>query len=279
MTKTFCVSALVLVSLLAAPLASTATAQQAKGLTQELVAVQVRPGVTVSYLGLVAPAKPSAAVVLLAGGQGLLSLGQAGSIGTDLRRNFLIRSRELFALQGFYVAALDAASDLDEGMNGAYRLSLRHARELGHVIAHLKGRLGVPVWLVGTSSSTLSVASAGARLPAASLPRPDGIVMTSSMTELTPYCLKSVYDAPLSAIRGPVLVVSHRDDGCACTPGSAAAGSRLLAALTSASAKEHKVFNGGLPPVSGPCAARAPHGFFGIEDRVVKWIADWIRAR
>jgi hypothetical protein len=52
----------------------------------------------------------------------------------------------------------------------------------------------------------------------------------------------------------------------------------FLAALTNASPKEHKVFTGGLAPVSGPCQARAPHGFYGIEERVVKSIADWIKA-
>ena len=278
MTKTFFLAAFVHISLLTPPFASAGAAQQATGLKRELVAVQVRPGVTMNYLGLVGRESPVAAVVLLAGGRGVLDLGPTGSIGTDLRLNFLIRSRELFAREGFYVAVLDAASDLEEGMNGAYRLSLLHAREIGHVVAHLKGRLGVPVWLAGTSSSTLSIANAAARLPIADLPRPDGIVMTSSMTALTPVCVRTVYEASLSAIRGPVLVVSHRDDDCECSPGSAAAGSRLIAALTGTSRKEHRMFTGGLAPVSGPCAARAPHGFFGIEERVVKSIADWIRA-
>ena len=90
-------------------------------------------------------------------------------------------------------------------MNGAYRLSLQHAREIGQVIAHLKGRLGVPVWLVGTSSSSLSIVNVAARLPVEDLPGPDGIITTSSMTELTPYCGKTVFEASLSAIRRPVL--------------------------------------------------------------------------
>ena len=110
------------------------------------------------------------------------------------------------------------------------------------------------------------------------LPRPDGIVTTSSMTVLTPYCGMTVYEASLSAIHGAVLAISHRDDGCECSPGSAAAGAKLVAALTGTAVKEHKIFTGGLPPVSGPCAARAPHGFFGIEGSVVKAIADWIKS-
>jgi hypothetical protein len=277
MTKTFYLSALALAGLLAPPL-GPARAQQDTGLRQELVAVQVRPNVSMTYLGLVGSAKPAAAVVLVAGGDGVLGLGHRGFIGTDLRLNFLIRSRELFARQGLYTAVLDAASDLEDGMDGAYRLSLQHAKEIGQVIAHLKGRLGVPVWLIGTSSSSMSAVNAAARLPVAGLPGPDGVVTASSQTVLTAYCGRTVYDAPLSAIRVPVLVVSHRDDGCACSPGSAAAGAELLAALTGTSSKEHRIFTGGLTPLSRPCQARAPHGFFGIEERVVKSIADWIKA-
>jgi pimeloyl-ACP methyl ester carboxylesterase len=218
-------------------------------------------------------------VVLLVGGNGVLGLGRGGSIEAGLRFNFLIRSRELFARQSLYVAVLDAPSDRGEGMNGAYRLTLQHAREIGAVIAHLKSRLDVPVWLVGTSSSSISAANAAARLPIAALPRADGIVMTSSLTVLTSNCRRTVHDASLSAIRVPVLVVSHRDDGCECSPGSAASGATLLAALTGTSRKDLRVFTGGSTPLSGPCRPRAPHGFFGIEERVVKAIADWIKAR
>jgi hypothetical protein len=81
---------------------------------QELISVQVRPDTTMTYLGLVGHGKPAAAVVLLTGGKGVLGLEPDGSIGTDLRLNFLIRSRALFARQGLYVAALDAACDREE---------------------------------------------------------------------------------------------------------------------------------------------------------------------
>jgi hypothetical protein len=212
MTRILCLSAVVVIGLVATPAALAQPAPKTEKIT-----VQVRPGATTAYLGLVDGKKPAAAVVLLAGGDGVLDLGPAGSIGTDLRLNFLIRSRELFARQGLYPAVLDAPSDREEGMNGAYRLSLQRAGEIGQVIAHLKSRLGVPVWLVGTSSSSLSIVNAAARLPLADLPRPDGVVTTSSMTEPTPYCRKTVFEAQLSAIRVPVLVVSHRDDSCKCS--------------------------------------------------------------
>jgi pimeloyl-ACP methyl ester carboxylesterase len=248
-------------------------------LKTEVVTVDVRPGVTISYLGVTGGGQPKAAVILLAGGNGALNLAPSGAIGSGLAANFLIRTRGQFARQGFYVAALDAASDRQAGMDGATRLSPQYAQDIAKVIAEVKKRTGLPVWLVGTSAGTLSAASAAARIAQAEL-RPNGIVLTSTMTTLSAAdnCGKSVYDTALAAIKVPVLVVSHREDNCACTPGGAAAGAKLLAALAGTSSREHKVVTGGSPPLSGPCDARAPHGFFGIEESVVLAIADWIKS-
>ena len=140
-------------------------------------------------------------------------------------------------------------------MNGAIRLSPQHAQDIGKVMAEVKKRAGAPVWLVGTSAGTLSAASAAARL-ARSPSRPHGIVLTSTMTTLDAagHCGKSVYHASLAAIKGPVLIVSHRDDGCRCTPGGSTAGAKLVATLSGLPAKEHMIFTGGSPP----SPARAP---------------------
>jgi len=260
-------------ALLLALIAGPAGAQ----LRTEVVTVDVRPGATMQYLEIRGSQQPSATVILFAGGDGVLGLQPSGKIGTDLALNFLIRSREHFVREGLAVAALDVASDLRGGMNGDIRLSAQHARDVARVIAVLKNRIGAPVWVVGTSSGTISAASVAARL-AQSEPRPDGVVLTSTQSTLTPgLCGRTVYFAQLAAIRSPVLAASHRDDGCRCSPGSAAAGAKLMAALSAASAKEHKIFTGGDRPLSGPCDARAPHGFFGIERDVVKAIAEWIR--
>lgn len=209
-----------------------------------------------------------------------MRLSPSGSIG-NLGLNFLIRWREQFARRGLYVAALDAASDRQGGMDGAIRLSRQHAQDIGKVVADVKNRTGgAAVWLVGTSAGTLSAANAGARLSAADAAmRPRGIVLTSTQTTLAAgYCGKSVHDAALGEIRLPVLIVSHQDDGCPCSPGNAAVGARLLAACSRAPAKEHKIFAGGSPPISGPCDAEAPHGFFGIEEGVVEFIVNWVKA-
>jgi hypothetical protein len=262
-------------ALLIALLASPADAQ----LTREVVPVDVRPGVTMKYLEIKGSEPPRATVILFAGGNGILNLQPSGAIGTELALNFLIRSRERFASLGLAVAALDVASDLrSTGLNGDIRLSAQHAQDVARVIGVLKNRIPAPVWVVGTSSGTISAASVAARL-AQSEPRPDGVVLTSAQTTLvTGLCGRTVYFASLETISVPVLAASHRDDRCPCSPGNAVAGAKLMAALKGTSEKEHKVFTGGSPPLSKPCMARAPHGFFGIESAVVKAIADWIAA-
>ncbi len=264
------------VALLGVLLAGPALAQA----RTEVVAVDVRPGVTMKYLEIRGSEAPKATVALFAGGNGVLDLQPSGKIGTDLSLNFLIRSRELFARQGLAVAALDVASDRRSGMNGDIRLSVQHAQDVARVIAVLKKRIAAPVWLVGTSAGTLSAAGVAARL-AQSDPHPDGVVLTSTQSTLTQgHCGRTVHFAQLSAIRVPVLAISHRDDGCPCSPGNAAAGAKLMAALSGAPAKEHKIFTGGGPPLSqGPCLARTPHGFLGIEGEVVRAIAAWIERR
>jgi hypothetical protein len=246
-------------------------------LRTEVVTVDVRPGVIMKYLEIRGDAAPKAAAILFAGGSGVLDLQPSGKIGTDLSLNFLIRSRELFPRQGLAVAALDVASDQRGGLNGDIRLSVQHAEDVARVIAVLRKRFAAPVWLVGTSSGTLSAAGVAARL-AQSEPRPDGVILASTQSTLVQgLCGRTVYFAQLDAIRVPVLAVSHRNDACPCSPGSAAAGAKLMAALSRAPAKEHRIFTGGDPPLStGPCLARAPHGFFGIEGEVVKTIAAWI---
>ena len=155
------------------------------------VTVQVRSGVTIKYLALQSTtgAKPSAAVILFAGGNGLLKLQPNGTIATGLRGNFLVRSRSKFAQKGLFVAVVDTPNQVQ--ISGNVRLSAQYAADMGLVIQDVRGHLaaGGKVWLVGTSSGTLSTASIAARLPnldKAKLRQPDGIVLTSTQTNSLP---------------------------------------------------------------------------------------------
>jgi hypothetical protein len=120
------------------------------------VEVQVRPGVTVKYLALVKPkTTPTKAVMLFAGGNGLLNLQPDGSIGTKLAGNFLVRSRDKFVQKNLFVAVVDTPNQVT--IDGNVRLSSQYAQDMAHVIADVRGRIdkGGKVWLVGTSSGTI----------------------------------------------------------------------------------------------------------------------------
>lgn len=131
----------------------------------------------------------------------------------------------------------------------------------------------MPVWLVGTSMGSLSAANAAGRLTAGG---PAGIVLTSSVTEASKASYETTPHAGLGDVRVPALVVHHRDDACRASPFSGA--EAIVRALKQAPAKELLAFEGGSPPISTPCEAKAAHGYVGIEAKVVEAIGAWIRA-
>ncbi|HEY1363687.1 MAG TPA: hypothetical protein VGF60_15700 [Xanthobacteraceae bacterium] len=253
------------------------------------VTVQVQPGVSVKYLALerAIRRKSSVAVILFAGGNGLLNLQPDDAITTGLSQNFLVRSRAKFAQKGLFVALVDTPNQV--AILGNVRLSADYAADMASVIQEVRSHIAKgKVWLVGTSSGTISAANIAARLPHVflrpppvsptkiNLRRPDGIVLTSTQTTIVPgVCGRTVFDTDLSAINIPVLVVSHQSDACGCSPPTSA--SNVIAALNQAASKQSISFTGGGPPQdSDPCEALTFHGFLGVEDAVVDAIADWI---
>ena len=244
---------------------------------REVVDIELRPGVT-NRLLLVKPAAPVATIVLFAGGDGRLDIGANGDIRV-LGGNFLIRTRERFASHGLLTIVADAPSDRQgpDGL-GAYRLYAEHARDVGAIIAFARLRLAAPVWLAGTSLGTLSAGNAAVKLGSDGA---DGIVLTS--TTFRGYKNRGsplgddIFDLDLAAIRVPVLIAHHRDDGCFVSPFADV--ETLRGKLKNSSEVGVLAYEGGLPPIAGACEGRAQHGYYGIEARVVTEIAGWIMAR
>ena len=231
--------------------------------------IPTRPGVTQAFILVRPSGAPAASVVLFAGGNGLLTLG-SGKLG--LAGNFLVRNRGRFAGQGMLVAVVDTPSDHPSGLDG-FRTSAAHAEDIRAVIAALRQEAAVPVWLVGTSMGTVSAANGAARLTEGG---PDGLVLTSTVTRQGRERPESVGDVRLDAIRIPTLVVHHKNDACRSTPYADTPG--LLRDLKQAPRKELVAFDGGDPPISGPCEARAAHGYLGLDAEVVAAIVAWIKA-
>ena len=210
-----------------------------------------------------------ATLVLFAGGHGKLKLNENGI--RKLKKNFLVRTRNDFVEQGFNVVLIDKPKDRKNLFD--FRSTEDHASDIQSVIKYLRGKYKKPVWLIGTSRGTISVANAAARLHGAN--GPDGIVLTSSVIVTSKR--ESLSDIALDKIRVPSLFVHNRDDGCHVCPYDEIAAT--MAELKKVKDKQLITHQGGYSEVSNPCKALTPHGFLGLEQQVVKDIVNWIRPR
>lgn len=249
-----------------------AVALAAPAAAEEVRTIPTRPGVTQSFLLLRRAETPVATVILFAGGNGALGLGADGRPAA-LGGNFLVRNRGRFAEYGFMVAVPDAPSDHAGGLS-RFRATREHAEDIRALIAALRATAPAPVWLIGTSMGTVSAANGAARLSRGG--GADGLVLTSTITRWNRKEGESVSDVKLKDIPIPTLVVHHREDACPFTPFSDIPG--LVRDLSKAPRRELITFEGGEPPQSGPCEARAAHGYVGLDAQVVKAIAGWITA-
>jgi hypothetical protein len=244
----------------------------------ELITLQPRPDVKLKVL-VIEPEKPSAVLVLYAGGIGTLDLSSTFGIPNigKYKQNFLVRVREKFVESGFVVALPDVVSDR-EGYSAVHRMSEDHSKEIHDVVSYLKKRYSLPVWIAGTSLSSFTVANAA-------ITQGDqikGAIFSSSIVKSDPkWKIYEKYPAgvvnmELSSIKVPVLISAHKEDGCYLTPPE---GAELIKnGLTSAPKVEVKYYTGGSTPVSQPCDPLSQHGFLGIEDQVVADMIAFVRA-
>ncbi len=233
---------------------------------QEIVALHTRPGVTQSFfIADVGGVQAQAAALLFIGGGGYIRLRMESGEPRFNAGNFLPRSRGEFIRNGILPVIMENPSDQQshEGMNDAFRAGVQHATDIRAVVAEVKRRYpGLPVFLAGTSRSTISVAYLGRTLG----DEVTGVVLSSSLFYAGRRSALAGFD--FSSIKLPLLFVHHREDACESTPFTEA--DRLGAKFPLVAVK------GGKPPESGPCDPFAAHGFFGKEAETVAAIAAWM---
>jgi hypothetical protein len=235
-------------------------------LAQEIVTVPTRTGVTQSFfIADMGGKAPQAAALLFIGGGGWIRMRMEDGKPRFGAQNFLPRSRAEFIRNGILPVIVDTPSDHQQaaGISDAFRESTAHVADVRAVLAELKRRYpGLPVFVVGTSRSTISAAHLGRALEGEIA----GTVLSASMFFIGKRPMLSGYD--FAAIKVPLLFVHHREDACESTPYRGA--ERLGAKFPLISVK------GGKPPESGPCDPFAAHGFFGKESETVDAIAAWM---
>jgi hypothetical protein len=230
---------------------------------QEIVTIPTRPGVTQSFfIANMGDVKPQAAALLFIGGGGAIRLRMEGGQVRFGAQNFLPRSRLHFIRNGILPVIMDNPSD-QNSLSDDFRVGRAHQTDVRAAVAEVKKRYpGLPVFLVGTSRSTISVAQLGRSLG----DEVSGIVLSSSLWRANHPGALEAFD--WKSIRVPALLVHHRDDDCFAT----------LYRDLPRGASIHPLISvkGGKPAESGPCDPLAAHGFFGKEAETVDAIAAWM---
>jgi hypothetical protein len=185
------------------------------------------------------PAAPHAAIILIPGGDGRLSVRADGTFG-GLQGNQLVRTRKAYLGHGI------ATLTLDLGVDAA--AAVRYMRSISRKVV-----------VVGTSRGTL-------RIPGALPAQPDGIVLTSGFLDDVRSAIGS------SAALPRTLIVHHKRDGCRFTPPGAVAPFKAWGG-----AKVQVAWLDGGTAVGNPCRARGYHGFNGIDGSVVAVVAQFAR--
>lgn len=235
----------------------------------EIRSIPTRPGVTLNFLFMAPAGIPGGnALILFPGGNGTrpFHLLEGGAVQGW---NFLVRSAADLARHGFAVAIVSPPSDRPSGMSGDFRESAEHARDVENLAAHLEAQGYRHIFLAGNSRGTLSATALAARMPDN---RIAGVILTSSLD----------YEdfmrwLPLDKVKQPVLMIHNNEDSCRVSTFSEALKTRNNLQLHTR--VDFVEVSGGAPPMSLPCDNLSSHGFFGIEDKVVRVIVDWVNGR
>ncbi len=235
----------------------------AMGARAERLSLETRPGATV-VVDLELPAEATALVLLFEGGGGRIKASSNGFASLAHRR-----------LAGFGMASalIDAPSDKRQfmgGMHPNFRQSDAHLRDINAVVAALRARSDLPLWVLGISLGSRSAAWYAVNRPE----RIDGVILMSSSTDNSKG--EPVDRFPLHRIPVPLLAVAHEADGCPGTPPQGA--TRIVAAASGSRAAEVRTFSGGRNAGRRACGVRTYHTFYGIEDEVLAAVADFIKS-
>ena len=204
----------------------------------------------------------TATVFLFNGGKGFVPFNKAGK---PRGQNFLIRSYSLFAAKKVNVVVVGTREAVAE-MPDEYRVN-EHPADIRAIAKVIKEKSDAPIWLVGTSRGTVSVVAAAngdtERLYA-------GIVLTSSFVEpKNPY---TVVRQNVDAIKVPVLVYHHADDGCRAAKPSDA--QWAFKRIKNSPVSKYMEVTGG--QYDQDVCNSGHHSFMGMEETAVTDIVDWI---
>lgn len=203
-------------------------------------------------------------IVMFPGGAGEVGIKPSGNIQND--ENFVVRTRTLWAQKGFGVVIVDA---IDGKSLRGVRSTASYARDIATILAFVHSETGAPVWVMGTSQGSIAAMRAASESVQGELA---GVVLTESVSVLGK-SHETVFDSNPENVRIPALIVANQDDGCWVAPPGKA---KEIAASMPHAPSTIMMVKGGEYASKNVCGSRSPHGYWGIEGKVVDQIDDWM---
>ncbi|MEJ0050262.1 MAG: alpha/beta hydrolase [Methylovirgula sp.] len=249
---------------LALAIPSPLTAQQTT--PNEFVLALNLPDGTRQRVLYATPDHPQATLVMLPGGAGEIELRRDGDIRHD--DNFVVRTRSLWVAQNYAVLIPDTIDH--ENLRGL-RSSPAYAAIVTALVQLAQTKAAVPVFLLGTSQGSIAAMNGAAHAHPYTLA---GVVLTESVSRVG-HSGETVFDADPQDVRVPALVVANYDDQCDVAPPQDAP--RIAAAMSHSPDVRIIHVSGGIDKSARTCGSLSPHGYYGIEARVVDAISAWIK--
>lgn len=218
-------------------------------------------------------AKAKANLILLVGSGGALKISEGGEL-KYLKGNFLARSRRMFENRGYLVALVDAPMDQKKPQNlDGFRASKEHASDLGIVAKNLFSLNGKPVVVIGTSRGTVSAANLGLRDQSGLI---KAVILTSALVRRNKKG-ESLNELNMKDMKLPLLFIHNKSDKCNFTLLEDVG--RLATELKKDGVDVKLVVVNSVIKTGRNCGSKSPHGFLGIEDKVVSMADEWLISR
>ncbi|SOE94465.1 hypothetical protein SAMN05414139_07290 [Burkholderia sp. D7] len=204
-------------------------------------------------------------IVMFPGGTGEIDIEKSGRVKNA--KNFVVRSDDLWRDRGYGIVLVDA---LDHQSMRGQRSSAAYAEVTKKIIEFARRQANAPVWVLGTSQGSIAAMNAASHAGRTQLA---GLILTESVSILGG-SHETVFDAHPDDVRVPSLVVANVDDRCKVAPPSMA---QSIAQSIRHAPTTVMTVSGGEQRTQDDCGSLTPHGYYGIEEKVVNGIVDWMR--
>jgi hypothetical protein len=203
-------------------------------------------------------------MIMFAGGTGELDIEKDGHIRNA--KNFVVRSSDLWRERGYGVLLVDALGH--QSLRGK-RSTAVYAEVTAKIVAFAREINRAPLWVLGTSQGSIAAMNAASHAGQNEI---TGLILTESVS-IVGGSHETVFNAHPENVRVPSLIVANRDDQCKVAPPSMA--DAIAQSIRNAPITVLRV-SGGVQRSQDDCGSLSPHGYYGIEGKVVNGIASWM---